>query len=142
MRDGNQYVGVTLNPRSGKSQIHPDGRGTLVGASKIPQLQRPWNPWWVGDTHSPETEETARFKDADADFIAHAPTDLAFLLSELDRLIREKEEAAAAERERCAKIAEGFVLIGPHPVSAAMGSGWSDAATRIASAIRSPDTGA
>lgn len=60
MRDGNQYVGVELDGRKGKNVIHPTGRGTLVGASRVEGLARPWNPWWVGDSTAPETQETVR----------------------------------------------------------------------------------
>ncbi len=48
-RDGNQYIG-----------------DLLVGASRIQALARPWNPRGV----RPDDPETARFRDADADFIA------------------------------------------------------------------------
>lgn len=86
MRDGNQYVGVELDGRKGKNVIHPAGRGTLVGASHVEGLVRPWNPWWVGDSTSPETQETVRLKDADADFVAAAPRDIAALIEEVERL--------------------------------------------------------
>lgn len=90
MRDGNQYFDVELDPRTGKATPYPKGRGTLVGASIIPQLQRPWNPWWVGDSTSPETQETARFKDADADFIAHSRADIPYLLSHITAIEADK----------------------------------------------------
>lgn len=47
--------------------------------------------------------------------------------------------AIDAERERCAKVAEGFVMTGPSPIGPLHGAGWSDAATRIAAAIRSQE---
>lgn len=47
--------------------------------------------------------------DADADFIAHAPTDVRKLIS----LVRELQDGIAAEREACAKLVEGLVSYEP-----------------------------
>jgi hypothetical protein len=70
MCDGNQYIEAwRLTPK-------------LVGASRVDGLVRPWNPYaLVAFGFKPEEYETARFLDADAALIAHAPADLQALLA-------------------------------------------------------------
>lgn len=58
MRVGNQYVGTRYLPTA-----------TVVGASKIPQLPRPWNPHAVISFMTLDAAEESRFFDADADLI-------------------------------------------------------------------------
>lgn len=100
MRNGNQYLDVELDQRRGKDMISPKGRVTLVGASIVEGLQRPWNPWWCGDSTSPATQETVRLKDADADFVAAARYAVPALCDEVERL--------RAEVERYKRLAHGL----------------------------------
>jgi len=59
-RDGNQYIETSYLPTA-----------QLVGASRIEEIRRPWNPHaYVSFGITAEDHETARFLDADADFIA------------------------------------------------------------------------
>lgn len=75
MRDGNQYIKT--------ERITP----VLVGASRVEGLVRPWNPYsFFNGIHLTTEFETARFRDADADFIAAAPTDIAALITEVKLL--------------------------------------------------------
>lgn len=100
MRDGNQYINVEMDPRKGKNTIFPAGRGQLVGASRIAGLPRPWNPWWVGDSCSPETQETTRLRDEDADFIAAAPQ----MVDDLLASDKTKDEVIAGLRAQIAHL--------------------------------------
>lgn len=67
MREGNQYVDC--------KKLTP----TLVAASRVHGVQRPWNPYAATQFGlTPEHHEAVRFKDGDADLIVHlvnnAPT--------------------------------------------------------------------
>ena len=90
MREGNQYIGVELNPRLGRSAAGPRA-SKLVGASRIEGIERPWNPWWVGDPYSPKTEETVRLTDEDADFVAASRSDIPWLVSTVRALVAKGE---------------------------------------------------
>ena len=73
MRDGNQYVNTRYLPTA-----------QVVGASRVDGIVRPWNPHaLIAFGFKPQEYETARFHDADADFIAHARTDLPRLVQML-----------------------------------------------------------
>ena len=62
LREGNQYIKAAYLPTA-----------KLVGASVIPQLVRPWNPYaLIARGFTPRDYETTRFLDADADFIVRA----------------------------------------------------------------------
>ena len=66
MRQGNQYIETDYLPTA-----------KVVGASVVTGLKRPWNPHaYISFGMRATTHEEARFTDADADFIAHAPTDI------------------------------------------------------------------
>ena len=70
LRDGNQYVNTFYLPTA-----------KVVGASRVDGLVRPWNPHaLVAFGFKPAEYETSRFIDEDADFIAAAPEDVAYLL--------------------------------------------------------------
>lgn len=89
MRDGNQYI------QTGK--LTP----TLVGASRVDGVARPWNPYsFFGGIKLHAEFETARFKDADADFIAAARATVTAMCDEID-LLRERVKL---EQEIQAKI--------------------------------------
>ena len=76
MRQGNQYIETDYLPTA-----------KVVGASVVTGLKRPWNPHaYISFGMRATTHEEARFTDADADFIAHAPTDIAALIAEVRRL--------------------------------------------------------
>ena len=76
MRQGNQYIETDYLPTA-----------KVVGASVVTGLKRPWNPHaYISFGMRATTHEEARFTDADADFIAHAPTDIAALIAEVKRL--------------------------------------------------------
>ena len=71
--------------------------------------------------------------------------EIARLKADNERLLAENAEMRRTfgshplfdeQREKYAKIAEGFVMTGPSPIGPLHGAGWSDAATRIATAIR------
>ena len=89
MRDGNQCLGTRYMPTA-----------KTVAASRIEELPRPWNPHAaLAFGLKAEAHEVSRFKDADADFIAHArtacPTLARALLGEMDRsdgLTRERDQ--------------------------------------------------
>lgn len=87
MRDGNQYINTRYMPTA-----------RLVGASRVDGVVRPWNPHaLLARGFTPDEYETARFLDADADFIAHARDDIPYLLAALrfavDTLVRARGEA-------------------------------------------------
>ena len=63
MRRGNQFI---------EAKYLPTAR--VVAASEIPELVRPWNPHACISFMKLDAAETARFIDADADFIAAART--------------------------------------------------------------------
>ena len=74
MRDGNQYINTGYIPTK-----------KCVGASKIEEIPRPWNPHaYLAFGMSAEMFEISRFLDADADFIAQAREDIPALLSALE----------------------------------------------------------
>ena len=81
LRDGNQYI-ETRSLSSAK----------CVAASKIPQLQRPWNPYAVVSFMQLDAAEESRFLDADADTIAT----LRNALPRLIRLLEAGERMGAA----------------------------------------------
>jgi len=81
LRDGNQYI---------ETSYLPTAKG--VGASRIPEIARPWNPHaYVRFGFRPTEFETARFKDADADFIAAMNPAVALALIAEVRAHRERE---------------------------------------------------
>ena len=81
-RDGNQYIETSYLPTA-----------QLVGASRIEEIRRPWNPHaYVSFGITAEDHETARFLDADADFIAAAREAVPALLDEVARLRNENEQ--------------------------------------------------
>ena len=138
MREGNQYIGVELNPRLGRSAAGPRA-SKLVGASRIEGIERPWNPWWVGDPYSPKTEETVRLTDEDADFVAASRSDIPWLVSTVRELVAERDEwekQAQHENAELAKVkaeAETFAIRAAHPTQDDIEA----AAIRIAKATHS-----
>lgn len=85
-RDGNQFIG---------HRSDNDTMNTCVGASIVKGIFRPWNPAaMIAFGWKPEENEVCRFKDDDADFIAHSRQDVPALLSHI------KEQAAEIERLR------------------------------------------
>lgn len=91
LRDGNQYV---------ETSYMPCARGVARRASRVAPLVRPWNPHaYLAFGFKPKEFETARFLDADADYIAAAnPQTLLALLDERATLLA-RVEAAEAERD-------------------------------------------
>ena len=89
MRQGNQYIETNYMPTC-----------KCVGASVVEGIKRPWKPYAaIRFGIKAEQHEEARFKDKDADFIAHAREDIPELLDEVERLrallresLREHEE--------------------------------------------------
>lgn len=77
MRSGNQYTQVT-------SIEWRDSKYKTSGASIIEGLPRFWNPWSAADQTTSSMQETSRFSDADADFIAMARTKIPELLRHID----------------------------------------------------------
>lgn len=73
MREGNQFLNCKYLPTA-----------KCVGASRVDGLPRPWNPHAVISFMKLDAAEVSRFKDEDADFIAHAggdDGDIAYLLA-------------------------------------------------------------
>jgi hypothetical protein len=68
----------------GPWEIEPDEHGTRLGSKTR----------WVG--HCPDCDTTAEFGSGDADLIAHAPADLAYLLSRVGEL---ETQLGAKQRE-------------------------------------------
>lgn len=93
-RDGNQYINTRY--------IHT---AKCVGASRIDEIRRPWNPRQALAFGMPaEKHEVSRFLDSDADFIAHARQDIPALIAlarsqavEIERLRRALQNI----RKRC-----------------------------------------
>lgn len=99
MRDGNQY----LNGKYGQEYSTAFSENNCVGASVVEELPRAWNPFYSQD--ATELEGVSRFRDDDADFIAHAPTDIDYLdaaltksTEENKRLLEAYDAAAAGEK--------------------------------------------
>jgi hypothetical protein len=96
LRDGNQYIQTSYLPTA-----------KCVGASRVEGLVRPWNPHGLlAFGFKPSEYETARFLDADADFVAHAREDIPALIAEVGRLSAEVAAASrrGAEAERLADV--------------------------------------
>lgn len=92
MRDGNQYINGDAN--------------LLCGASRIEELTRPHNPWYVKPLH--ELESVSRFLDKDADFIAAAnPETVTALVNEVIKL---REALGFARKDICMynKLSNGY----------------------------------
>jgi hypothetical protein len=87
MNDGNQYVDVNYGEKW-TSELSSE---KIVGASVVEGLPRAWNPWSV--CPPTELENVSRFKEGDAEFVANAREDIAFLLALVDILL-------AGERQR------------------------------------------
>ena len=93
LRDGNQYV---------ETRYLPTAR--CVGASRINEVVRPWNPHaYVQFGFTPAEFETSRFLDIDADLIAAARNALPDLLDaadERDRMVAREWSITVALQER------------------------------------------
>ncbi len=100
-QDGNQYIDPPREYSSG-------GPRHVVAAVIVKGLPRAWNPWWVGHKE-PEANHRAhgesRFKAEDAAFIAHAREDVPALLTLVEQLTAERDEARAARAQEADKRA-------------------------------------
>lgn len=76
MRSGNQYLGATKYLPTAK----------CVGTSRVEGLERPWNPYAMIGFMKLDNAEESRFKDADADFISNARTDLPIAIEIIEKL--------------------------------------------------------
>ena len=98
MRDGNQYIETRYLPTA-----------KCVGASRIQELPRPWNPHAaIAFGQTAESHEVSRFLDSDADFIAHARTDIPALCQEVRELrlalVKYGDHEPSCEQMLCSEV--------------------------------------
>lgn len=97
MRDGNQYLDG-LHSADGKS---------LVGASRVDGLDRPWNRG--GAKLFIDMEHVSRFRDADADFIAFCFNNRTAILAAL----KEKDSPETPAEQQYREAQEGMSKMEP-----------------------------
>lgn len=97
---GNQYHNTMYMPCA-----------KLCASSVVPELVRPWNPHaYLARGFKPSEFETSRFFSTDARFIAHARTDIPYLVAEIERLLGEKE-AWLKERELLLELNDDYMCV-------------------------------